>query len=372
MSSKLKNIFFVLVSILIGFVIAGVILKLGGFDPFEAYKIMFLGIFSKLSYVSYTIIKSTPIILTGLSVAFAFKTGLFNIGAEGQFIIGATATAYAGYFLNLPSYIQIPTILLIGVVAAGLWGGVAGFLKSRFGIHEVISTIMLNWIALYLQNYIVMLPGFRKPESEASFDINASGSITILENWKYSDAGVAFLDLHPLIGDFLRPPFNAGIFIAFLAALIIYYILNKTTMGYQLRAVGFNKHAAEYGGINVRKNMITAMFISGGLAGLAGSLHVMGVSKNIAILAATEGYGFDGIAVALIGGNSPLGCVLSGFLFGGLKYSGAKIQSAMEAPSEIISIMIGIIVFFMAIPKLFKILSELKLKKLSKLSKLQK
>ncbi|MBF0298112.1 MAG: ABC transporter permease [Oligoflexia bacterium] len=346
-----------------GFIIAAFVLKVGGFDPFEAYKIMFLGIFSKFSYISYTIIKSTPIILTGLSVAFAFKTGLFNIGAEGQFIAGATATAVAGYFLNFPSFIQIPTILLIGALAAALWGGLAGFLKSKFNIHEVISTIMLNWIALYLQNYIVMLPGFRKPDTEASYDINASGSITILEDWKYSEVGVAFTDAHQFIGDFLRPPFNAGIFIALIAAIIIYYILNKTTLGYELKAVGFNKHAAEYGGINVRRKMITSMAISGALAGLAGSLHVMGVSKNISILATMEGYGFDGIAVALIGSNSPIGCVLSGFLFGGLKYSGAKIQSAMEAPSEVINIMIGVIVFFMAIPKLFKIISEFKLKK---------
>lgn len=362
-TSKLRTIIFACVSIILGFVVAAFVLKAGGFDPFEAYKIMFHGIFGKFNYISYTIIKSTPIILTGLSVAFAFKTGLFNIGAEGQFIVGATASAITGYFLNLPPYLQIPVVLMSGALAAALWGGVAGFLKSKFGIHEVISTIMLNWVALYLQNYIVMLTGFRKPGSEVSYDINVSSSITFLEEWKYSDAGVAFSEAHPFIGEFLRPPFNAGIFIAILAAIIIYFILNKTTLGHQLRAVGFNKNAAEYGGINVKKNMTIAMAISGALAGMAGSLHVMGVSKNIAILAAMEGYGFDGIAVALIGGNNPFGCIFSGLLFGGLKYSGAKIQSAMEAPSEIISIMIGVIVFFMAIPKLFKLLPFLKEKK---------
>ncbi|MDD4976517.1 MAG: ABC transporter permease [Bacteriovorax sp.] len=350
----MKKFLFSILCVLGGLLFGALILKLSGISPAEAYKVMWNGAFSRPSYIAYIIIRSTPLILTGLSVAFAFRTGLFNIGTEGQFIIGALSAAYFGLYFNFNPWIQIPLVLTLAVFISSLYGGIAGFMKARFGVHEVISTIMLNWIALYFSNYMVLLEGFHKPNTETSEFINPSTSITILENWKSSDAGLEWLGRHPFLSEFMRPSINAGIFLAIIAVFFVWLILNKTTFGFKLKAVGLSPEAARYAGININKKMSQSMMIAGGLSGLAGATQVMGVSKNIAILAMHEGYGFDGIAVSLIGSNSPFGSMTAGFFLGALKYSGQKIQSALEAPSEVISIMIGAIIFFIAIPIIFE------------------
>jgi len=350
----MKKFLFSILCVFAGLLFGALILKISHISPLEAYQVMWNGAFSRPSYIAYIIIRSTPIILTGLSVAFAFRTGLFNIGTEGQFIIGALSAAYFGYIFNFNPYVQIPLVLGLSIFISGLYGGLAGFLKARFGVHEVISTIMLNWIALYFSNYMVLRDGFHKANTETTEFINPSTSITILENWKNSDAGMSWLAGHPFLNEFMRPSLNAGIFLALIAVFIIWILLKSTTFGFKLKAVGLSPEAARYAGINVNKKMTQAMMISGGLSGLAGASHVMGVSKNIAILAAPEGYGFDGIAVSLIGSNSPFGATIAGFFLGALKYSGQKIQSALEAPSEVIGIMIGAIIFFIAIPIIFE------------------
>ncbi|MFV9509789.1 ABC transporter permease [Tepidibacillus sp. LV47] len=367
-NSKLLNLLsgsfgFTLISIFIGLIIGAIVLSIAGFNPIEAYGVMFKGVFSKPKYIAYAIIYATPLMITGLSVAFAFRTGLFNIGAEGQYIIGALVAALSGYFLKLPPIIHVLVILFVAALTAGLWGGIAGYLKARFGVHEVISTIMLNWVAFYLNNYIVMLDGFRRPQSETSYDILKTASIEILGNWKISDTGREWLANYPFLADAMRAPVNLGIIIAILLAVLISFILNKSTLGYQLRAVGFNKYAAEYGGINVQKSILVSMIIAGALAGLAGAIQVMGVTKNVAVLAAMEGYGFNGIAVSLIGGNTAIGSIFGGLLFGILQYGGPKIQSALQAPSEVINIVIGTIVFFIAIPKFIKMVLLLRKKR---------
>lgn len=354
----MKKFLTTLISILIGILIGSLVLKIIGISPLEAYQVMWEGAFGKTSYISYIIIRSAPLILTGLSVAFAFQTGLFNIGAEGQYMVGALAAAFLGLKLNFHPLVQIPTIILLSMMISGCWGAIAGIFKSRFGVHEVISTIMLNWIAFYLQNYFVMLEGFRRPDTETTEFILPQSSITFFEDWKVSDMGMQYLEQHSFLKDFMRPPVNASIFFAIIACLIIYYVLKKTTFGFSLRATGLSFEAAEYAGINVKRKMTQSMFIAGALSGLAGATQVMGVSKNIAILAAMEGHGFDGIAVSLIGANSPLGVLFSGFFFGALQYSGSKLQSKLEAPSEIIAIMMGIIVLIVAIPMTFKFIKK--------------
>lgn len=345
---KENRLKFTIIAILIGLVIGAIILLAVGYNPLEAYGIMIAGVFGSPKYISWTIIKSTPLILTGISVAFAFKTGLFNIGAEGQFIIGALVATLAGYFLHLPPVIHAIVALLLACLAAALWGGFAGFLKSKFGVNEVITTIMLNWIAFYLSNFLVYWDKFKRPNSEASQKILSSASIAFPKEFGSS------------LGSFFNAPVNFGFIIAILVAFLIKYILNDTTLGYELRAVGFNKDAAEYGGINVKKNTITAMMIAGAISGLAGAVHVLGVTNEISILSAMEGNGFDGMAVSLIGGNSPIGCIFAGLLFGALKYGGYKIQPIMGAPSEIINIVIGIIVFFIAMPKMIEGLTTIR------------
>ncbi|SHO52375.1 ABC transporter permease [Desulfopila aestuarii] len=365
-SGRLKALFLrgpiglTVVSIILGFTVGGIVLVVAGFNPFEAYGAILKGTFSKPKYIAYVIIYATPLIMTGLSVAFAMRTGLFNIGAEGQFIVGAMVAAMAGYALHLPIWLHVPLCLLLAMMAAALWGGLAGYIKARFGVHEVISTIMLNWTAFYLSNWSLTLSGFGKPGTGKSFTIQETARIDLFSQWKISKEGIQFIRSHEYLGDVLKAPVNLGIVVAIVLALLVWYILNRTTLGYELRAVGFNPHAAEYGGINVKRSIVTSMSIAGGLAGAAGALQVMGVSHKIAKLAVMEGYGFDGIAVALIGNNSGPGSVLAGFLFGGLKYGGSKIQDAVGAPTEVISIVVGTIILFIAMPKLIQTLLKFK------------
>ncbi|WP_242847953.1 ABC transporter permease [Inediibacterium massiliense] len=340
MKKKIMNetFMFTILAIVMGLLVGAIVILISGYNPIEAYGLMMKGIFSKSKYIARTIIRATPLILTGLSVAFAFRTGLFNIGAEGQFIIGALTAALLGYFIHLPMIFHIPIVFVGAILMASIWGGVAGYLKAKFGVHEVIATIMLNWIALYTSNYIVSLEKVKMPATESSYNILETARISI--DWFKGIIGAS-------------TKVNFGIVIAVLAAFVIYYILFQTTLGYELRAVGYNKDAAEYGGIHIKRNTILSMSIAGALAGAAGAVHVMGVSYHVSTLAAMEGYGFNGIAVSLIGNNSPFGVVLSSFLFGGITYGGSNMQ-LLGIPTEVINIVIGSIVFFVATYRIFQ------------------
>jgi len=348
-----------LISIALGFILGAIILLSAGFNPLEAYWAILKGIFSRPKYVSYVIIYATPLIITGLSVAFALRTGLFNIGAEGQYIVGAIMAAAVGYFFHLPLILHVPFAIGMAMMAGAIWGGLAGYIKARFGVHEVISTIMLNWIALYLSNFVITLKAFAAQGTGKTFPIQATARINLLSEWRISEAGIEFIRSHKILGDILKTPINVGFIFAILLAILVWYVLNKTTLGYELRAVGFNPHAAEAGGINVKKSMVVSMLFAGGLAGAAGAFQVLGVSHRIAKLATMEGYGFDGIAVSLIGNNTGAGSVFAGLLFGALKYGGSKIQDAMQAPTEVINIMIGTIILFVAMPKLIRLILTL-------------
>lgn len=332
-------ILFSFISIILGLAVGSIVLVMAKINPIEAYTALIEGTIGEPKYIAWVIIRSTPLILTGLSIAFAFKTGLFNIGAEGQFIIGSLVATIVGVNLDLPAIIHIPVTMICGMLGGAIWGGIAGFLKSKFGINEVIVTIMLNWIAFYFSNYMVKNPILAQENSETSRSILDSASIRI-----------DFLK--DLLGPSVRV--NWGIVITIIVVFIIAFILFKTTLGYELRGVGFNKFGAEYAGINVEASILKSMAIAGGLAGLAGAIQVMGVSHNISILAVSEGYGFDGIAVALIANSNPIGTIFSGLLFGLFKYGGSKMQSAVGAPSEIISIVIGSIIYFIALSNLIR------------------
>ncbi|MEG0843220.1 MAG: ABC transporter permease [Romboutsia sp.] len=335
-----NTIIFSFISIILGLLVGAIALTIAGFDPIEAYTAMIEGIFGKPKFIAWTIIRSTPLILTGLSIAFAFKTGLFNIGAEGQFIIGSLVATLVGASIQLPPFIHIPLTLLLAALGGAIWGSVAGWLKSKFEINEVIATIMLNWIAFYFSNFMIKNTFLARPNSEASVSINESASIGI--DW-----------LTELVGPATKV--NWGILISIALVLIIAFILFKTTLGFELRGVGYNKYGAEYSGINVKNSILKSMAIAGLLAGIAGAIQVMGVSHNITVLAAQEGYGFDGIAVALIANSNPIGVIFSGLLFGAFKYGGTKMQ-AIGAPSEVISIVIGSIVYFIALSSVLRAL----------------
>lgn len=355
-----KQITSTIIAILCGFIVVAILLALTGYNPFEAFGILFNGIFSKPKYISQVIIKATPIILTGISVAFAFKVGLFNIGAEGQYIMGTIAATIAGILFDFPPVLQIPIVVLSGVCAGGIYGAIVGFLKAKYGIHEVITSIMLNWIAFYLGNFVVNTQRFHQPDSTGTYIINESGFTMFLYGWKRSEEGKAFLMEHPVLLDvILKTDVNFGIVFAIIVAVAVAILLKKTTKGYELRSVGFNKDAAEFAGIDVKKNILHAMLIAGAVAGLAGALTITGISPHkISTMGTFENYGFNGMSVALIAGSSPIGCVFAGLLFAGLLYGGGSLQSAIGAPSEIINIMIGTIVFFVALTKIVPVLAD--------------
>ncbi|MFQ8697350.1 MAG: ABC transporter permease [Peptoniphilus harei] len=348
---KRNRFLYTILAIVLGILIGSIILLLSGTNPVEAYKVIFLGAFGKPKYISWTIVKAVPLILTGLSVAFAFNTGLFNIGAEGQYIVGSIGALVVGLLLDLPPVIHGLVALLVGALCGYIWGALVGLLKAKFQVNEVISSIMMNWIAFYLSNYLLSFPILRSIESDNSYPIKETASIKIAGAWKMSESGRAYLAQHKFLKDILNPPLNFGIIIAILAAIVVWYILKKTTLGYELRAVGFNEKAAEYGGIDINKSIVKSMGIAGILAGLAGAITVLGVSGDIGIMAAQEGYGFDGMAVALIAGNNPLSTIPAALLYAGLTYGGGKLTT-IGTYSEVVNIIIGIMILFIAMPKL--------------------
>ena len=355
-----KPITSTIIAILCGFIVASVILAFAGYNPFETIAVMFRGIFARPKSITNVVIKATPIILTGLSVAFAFKTGLFNIGAEGQYVAGTVAATVVGISLNLPAAIQIPVVILSGVAAGAILGGLVGFLKAKFGIHEVITSIMFNWICFYLQNYVANSVMFHKPNTTGTFPINNSGYTVVLNNWKTSKEGIRTLKDNKILSEILlKTDLNYGIIIAIVMAILVSVLLYKTTKGFELRSVGFNPNASQCAGINVRKNILQSMLIAGAISGLAGALTITCMAPhNISTISVFENNGFNGLSVALIAGSSPIGCVFAGLLFSGLIFGGQSVQSEIGALSEIINIMIGTIVFFVALTTIVPVLAD--------------
>lgn len=355
-----KPIASAVIAILFGFCVAAVILASAGYDPIGSFAALFNGAFGKPKYISNVIIKATPLLLTGSAVAFAYKAGLFNIGGEGQYIAGTVLAVVVGSQINLPAPLQIPIVILVGTLGGAVLGGLVGWLKARFGIHEVITSIMFNWIALYLNNFVVQTDLFHKANSTATVPVNDSSFTMLLPNWKVSKEGMNALSGIPWFKEMLvKTDMNVGIIVAIVAAVFIWWLLTRTKVGYEIRAVGLNKDAAQFAGISVEKNVVLCMVISGALCGLAGALTITGTSPHsISTLAAFENNGFNGLSVAFIAGCSPIGCIPASFLFAGLIYGGQSVQQVMGAPTEIINIMIGTIVFFMALGGIVPMLAE--------------
>lgn len=336
-----SEVLYTLIAIVIGFIIGAIFLAAAGISPAVAYGKLISGVFGKPKFMVWTLIYASPLIFTGLSVAFSFRTGVFNIGAEGQFVVGSLAACTVGILLDLPPVIHALVCMLAAAAAGCVWSYIVGLMKVKRGIHEVLSFIMFNWIAFYLSNYAVNTELLHK-EGEGEATKNVLDSARILFPKGILDA----LDCSSA---------NWGFIFAIIAAVIIWVIIEKTTLGYQLKAVGFNKDAALYGGINADKSILTALGISGALAGLGGAVQVLGMSARISQFAGQEGYGFDGITVALIAGSNPLGCIISGIFYGAMKYGGAKL-TMVGAPEEVIQIIMGCVVVFIAISQVFKAL----------------
>lgn len=285
--------------------------------------------------LSETMVSTAPLILCGLSVALAFKSGLFNIGAQGQFIFGAIGASYIGFKFEMPMFMHILVATLAGIILAALWGGIVGLLKAKTGAHEVIVTIMLNYIAAKFLLFLLSTQYFLRP---GRLDPIAP---SVKETAK----------LPSLFGVDYRV--NIGIFIALAAAVFIWWLLNRSIIGFRFRAVGANSSAARTAGISVSAAMIATMAISGALAGMGGAIHTLGNQYELTDTVAAS-FGFDAITVALLGRGTPLGVVLASFLFAGLRVGGQTMQANVGVPVEIVLVIQALVVLFIAAPDLVK------------------
>jgi general nucleoside transport system permease protein len=293
--------------------------------------------------LSESLVTSTPYMFAGLAVALGFKCSLFNIGAEGQIYIGALAAAWIGYSVTgLPGIIHMPLAFLGGAAAAGLWGAIPGYLRAKTGAHEVINTIMMNYIAFRLADWLVNGPMKRG---------GAQGYIPITPS---------ILPTAEILQFFPDPVrFHLGFFMALGFAVLVYWFLWKTTLGFEIRTVGANVRAARYSGISVGRNIVLAMALSGALAGMAGANEVLAVNHNVAG-AFSPGYGFDSIALALLGNSHPLGVVLASLLFGTLRNGATRMQSVASIPVDIIVIVQAMVIMFIAAPAIIRWIYRLK------------
>ena len=326
-----KEYVLALIAVVLGLLAGAILMMLTGNNPLQGYYFLIRGGLMSIERVGNTLATATPLIFTGLAVAFAFRTGLFNIGAAGQMLAGGLCATAIGLSFAWPKVILLPTAVLGALIAGALWGFVPGYLKSRFNVHEVVSSIMMNWIAYWTVYYVV--PGYFK------------GPYLETESRKITEA--ASLKVVWLTKMFNGSYINLGFFLAVLAVIVIGFILNKTTLGYELKAVGFNRHAAEYAGIRSSRNIVISMMISGALAGLGGAAFYIGYASNIQI-GVMPSQGFDGIAVSLLGANSPWGVFFAAVFFG-LLHSGKGFMNAMtNIPPEIADSIIATIIYFAA------------------------
>ena len=324
------------IAILAAFLVGAIVLLATGHSPIDAYSAVLAGAFGDSYHIGQTLTQATPIIFTSLAFLFAFKGGLFNIGAEGQLLIGGFAAAAVGISLNgLPVYVHLPLALAAGAGGGALWGFIPGVLKAKLGTHEVITTMMLSYVALNVTGYMVNYP-FKEPGS-----------------WVPQTVFVAPSAELPRI----LPPtqLSGSIVVALVMVSLTAYVLERTTLGYEVRAIGLNPSAAQSGGINVKRGIILALVVSGVLAGLGGAGEVLGVHRRF-IEGFSPGYGWDGLAVALIGALNPFGVVLASILFGALRSGGMEMNMVLRVPLDVIYLIQALVVLFVAAPRLTRYL----------------
>ena len=344
--------FFVLLTALVGALVIGAIfILLAKSDPIRAYQVMLTGPFSSSFGITETLVRTTPLLLTGLGIIISFRCGVLNIGGEGQILVGAIASAgVALAFPNLPGLLLFPLVLISGGLAGGIWGAIAGVLKARLNVNEILSTVMLNQIAAQL--YLLLIRGVLIDPQEVAYG-----------------TGVPQTALVPDVVWLTRlipgARLNTGFVLAIVLAVLVYYLLMHTTIGYRLRAVGAGPAAAQYAGINVPFYMALSMFLAGGLAGLAGTVEVLGVHHR-ALEDISAGYGFSAIVAALFGRLHPIGIIPASILFGSLILGADMMQRAVSIPAAIVMVIQGFVILFVVASDVFirrpELLSEWKAK----------
>lgn len=321
-------------AMLLALAIGAIFILIAGANPLDAYRSVLVGAFGNLSVVGETLAKTTPLILCGLAIVVSFRTRVFNIGAEGQLYMGAlAATIVALAFPGMPSALLIPLLFIAGFSAGALWGFIPGVLKSKLRVNEVVSTMMLNFIAIYFVSYMVSGP------------IKEPGATN---NWS---SALSLSGRLPTIISGTR--IHLGVLIAILCGFLIYMILRRTVWGYQAEVVGCSRRAALYGGIDPSRKIISVMLLSGGLAGLAGMVEISGVIHRL-IGGFSPGYGFIAIAVAMLAKLNPIGVTLSALLFGTLIVGGGAMQRATGIPIALVSVIMGLVVLLVLASEYFR------------------
>jgi general nucleoside transport system permease protein len=316
-----------LISVLLAMLLGAVLLAVSGANPITAYVALFKGSFGSMSALGRTLEKATPLVFSGLAISFAFKAGLFNIGAQGQLLLGAIVAAGIGFGVDgLPAVIHIPLALLGGAIAGGLFGAVPGLLKVTTGANEVITTIMLNYIAINITDFL----------SDGIWKDTSAGNVVARTPQILPTAEIPRIARLPL-----------GFFLAVLVAVLVWWILNKTTLGFEVRTVGMNQRAAKYSGIKVAYTVVLTMVISGILAGTGGAIETLGVVGRFQP-GFNVGLGFDGITVALLGKTSPIGNVFAALLIGAMKAGSSQMQFDAGVAAEITSVIQALMLFFIA------------------------
>ncbi len=350
-------------AVLAAFAVGAVILLLQGVNPLEAYQSMIVGAFGSKNGLADTLVKATPLLLVGLGIAIAFRGGVINIGAEGQIIMGSLLTTWVGLQLGeqVPGVIVITIGLLAGTLMGGIWGAIPGYLKAQLGVNEILSTIMLNQIAIQVGYYLLRGPMMDPAELAAGTNIPHSARLDkAIDMPRFTDIAQSLgltqsaKDLNmkgflsEVYGVLVEPTrLHSGFIFAIIMAVLVYIFLWRTTIGYRIRAVGLNRHASRYAGMNVKRTMVLSMTLSGAFAGLAGAVEILGLHHRMfEPTAVSAGYGFSGIVAALFGKLHPLGIIPSSILFGGLLVGGDKMQRAMQVPQVLITAILGLVVLF--------------------------
>lgn len=318
------------ISVAIAIVVGSIIMLLAGKDPVAAYTAMFQGAFGGPRQIGETLLRATPLIFTGLAVAYGFRAGLFNIGAEGQLFMGGLAAAFVGYSLaGLPWAVSVPVTLVAAGLAGAAWAFGPAIMKAKIGAHEVITTMMFSYIGRYIVSWVVTGP------------FKAEGQIPQTPELPPESRLPRLSDVLPFIE---ANRTHLGIILGVLVAILVWWILKYTVMGYEARAVGFNPWAAENGGISIAATTVKSLCTSGALAGLAGAVEVMGVHWRL-FDQFSSGFGFTGIAVALLAKNNPLGVIAAAILFGALSAGAGTMQLEAGVSQKVIAILQGLIIF---------------------------
>ncbi|TWH52059.1 ABC transporter permease [Sporomusa sp. KB1] len=323
-----------LVALFLALLVSAAIIALSGVNPILAYTSMIDGAFGNFRSFAETVVKATPLLLAALGLTISYRTGLVSIGAEGQIVMGGLMATLAGiYFTMLPGFVLIPLVMLAGMLGGGLWGAIPGYLKAKLGVSEVINTIMLNYIAIFFVTYLLDIP-LREPPG-----------------YFPQSAMIAKQAWLPIMVTGTR--FHLGVLFAIIAILVVYFLLWRSPIGYQMRAVGLSQTTAHTSGINVEKNLVLAMGLSGAFAGLAGMVEVAAIHHRL-VNGFSSGYGFDAMAVALLGKLHPAGVVIAALFFGALRVGANMMQRTAQVPASLVFVIQGLVILFVLMDALLR------------------